>query len=102
MSASRFIDALMGLFGRGRARLGEWPHGEVIEAVAATVREFGGELHHESGTPAGELEVMHFRGGECPMRLCVEDYGSVTLWGPKQLVADISRRVAERLSPTGV
>lgn len=97
MRASAFIDGLIGLFGRGRAKLGEWPHGEIVEAAVATLRDFGGEWHHESGTPTGELEVMHFRVRGCRMRLCVEDYRDVTLWRPKRLVADISKRVADRL-----
>jgi len=100
--ASTCLDSLVGLFGRSRARLGEWPHGEVVDAAAATLRDFGGELCGESGSPAGELEVMHFRVRGRRLQLCVEDYGGVTLWGPKRLVADISRRVADRLSPTKI
>ena len=97
MRTSSFIDALIGLFGRSRANLGEWPHGEVVEAAVATLRDFGGELRHESGTPGGEVEVMHFRVRGYRMRLCIADYGAVTLWGPKRLVADISKGVADRI-----
>lgn len=94
----KIIDFIIGLFGRGRARLGEWPHREIVEAAVDTLRDLGAELCHESGTPACELEVFHFRIRRRRMRLCVEDYGAVTLWGPKQLVAEIARRVSERLS----
>ncbi|SRR6266540_2435600 len=98
MVESRFIDFMIGLFGCGRAKLGEWPHREIVEAAVATLRDSGGELYHESGTPAGELEILHFRVRGRRMRLCVEDYSDVVLWGPKGLVADISRRVADRLA----
>ena len=94
----KFIDLMIGLFGRGRAKLGEWPHREIVEAAVDTLRDFGGELCRESRTPACELKVFHFRVRRRRMRLCIEDYGGVTLWGPKWLVADISRGVAERLS----
>jgi hypothetical protein len=94
----KIIDFVIGLFGRGRAELGEWPHREVVETAVDALRDFGGALYHQSGTPAGELEVFHFRLRGRRMRLCVEDYGKLTLWGPKQLVADVSSRVAERLS----
>jgi hypothetical protein len=100
MVESRFVDFVIGMFGRGRAKLGEWPHREVVEIAVDTIRDFGGELHQEIGTPTGELEVMHFRVHGCWMRLCIVDYGGVFLWGPKRLVADISRQVANRLSET--
>src|SRR3982750_1702464 len=93
----RFIDFVIGIFGRGRAKLGEWPHREVVQAAVETIQNCGGELHHESGTPTGELEVLHFRVHGRRMRLCIVEYGSVSLWGPKLLVSDISRRVADRL-----
>ena len=101
MIESRFIDFVIGIFGRGRAKLGEWPHREVVQAAVETIQNCGGELHHESGTPAGELEVMHFRICGHRMKLCIEDYGVVSLWGPKRLVADIAKRVEQRLSETG-
>jgi len=97
MNESRFIDFVIGIFGRGRATLGEWPHREVVQAAVETIKDCGGELHHESGTATGELEVMHFRIRGRRVRLCIVDYGVVSLWGPKRLVADISKRVALRL-----
>jgi hypothetical protein len=98
LGASSFIDVLIGLFGRSRARLAEWPQREVVESALAAFRDCGGELYSESGTPEGELEVMHLRVRGRRMRLCIADYGGVTLWGPKRMVAKISQRVTERLS----
>ena len=96
--AFKVVDFVAGLFGRRRVRLGEWPHGQVVEAAMDTLQEFGAELYRESGTPAGELDVFHFRAHGRRMRLCVEDYGAVTLWGPKRLVTDVAHCVADRLA----
>lgn len=93
------MDGLIGLFGRRRAKLGEWPHGEVVAAAVAMLRDLGGELQHENGAPAGECEAMHFLVRGSRIRLCVEDYGDVTLCGPKRLVEDISKRFAARIPP---
>lgn len=98
MVESRFVDLLAGLFGRARARLGNWPDRDIAETAVAALRDCGGELYHESGSPAGELEVLHFRVKGRRMRLCIEEYGEVVLWGPKALVAEVSKRVANRLA----
>jgi hypothetical protein len=98
MVESRFVDLLAGLFGRARARLGDWPDRDIVGTTVAALRDCGGELHHESGSPAGELEVLHFRVKGRRMRLCIEEYGDVVLWGPKVLVAQVSKRVADRLA----
>jgi hypothetical protein len=92
------IDFAIGLFGRGHATLGDWPHCEVVKAALDVIQDLGGELYRENGTPSGELEVKHFCVGVHRLRLCITDYGGVSLWGPKQLVADIAKQVADKLS----
>ena len=100
MVESKFINLLIGLFGLGRAKLGEWPHGEAVDAAIASIRELGGQVHHTTGTPGNELEIFHLRVRGRRIRLCVEDYGDVVLWGPKALLEDISTRVVDRLAHT--
>src|SRR5690349_10963067 len=98
MVAANLIEMTLGLFGRGRAKLGEWPHREIVEFAVATIVENGGEIVRESGSPAGELEVIHFRLGGRSLRLSVEEYGDVTLGGPSGLVARIADCVADRIA----
>ena len=45
MIESKFMDFLIGLFGRGRARLGVWPHREIVETVVAAMRKRSGESY---------------------------------------------------------
>jgi hypothetical protein len=97
MIRSKFIETILGLCGQGFTKLGEWPHREVVEAALAVLREYGAEECGATGTPAGEIENLHFRVGSHRVRLCVEDYGDVTLWGPAPIVGALAKRVARKL-----
>jgi hypothetical protein len=97
MAFSKVFDAVMALFGIGRAILGHWPHKSVIEAAVAEIENAGGVVVDTYGTSAGEMECTRFRVHGRLVRLCVEDYGDVTLWGPKRLVLDMSQKISNRL-----
>jgi GH43 family beta-xylosidase len=71
---------------------------DLLDAAYARLPQNHSELGDNSGTPTGELEVMHFRIRGRWMRLCIEDYGGVSIWEPMRLLADISRRDADRLA----
>jgi hypothetical protein len=96
------VDFAIGLFGRGHAKLGGWPHCEVVKAAFDVIQGIGGNLYRESGTPGGEFEAKHFRVCGQRLRLCITDYDEVSLWGPKKLVADIAKQVADKLSTIGM
>ncbi len=98
MIGSRFLDFVLSVFGRGRAKLGEWPHGEIVVSALATFRSLGGEFLGESGTPADELRTLRFRVRGHRVRLCIEDYGAVTLWGPRRLVAELAAQIAQDIA----
>jgi|SRR3954447_3360777 hypothetical protein len=97
MAFSNVFDAVMGLFGFRRAVLGHWPHNRVIEAALAEIENAGGVVVGVYGAPAGELECKRFRVNGRRVRLCVEDYGDIVLWGPRRLVLDLSQKISRRL-----
>jgi hypothetical protein len=91
----QICNLLLGLFGRICVKLGQWPHGDIVTATIAAIREAGGLDWDGGGSPAGEVEKLYFRLHGRRVCLSIEDYGDVTLWGPKDLVRHISRRIAE-------
>ena len=80
-------------FGRACVKLGSWPHGDVVNAAITALRDAGGAVCGEDGTPAREVENIYFKLRGRRVRLCVEDYADVTLWGPKNLVREVQARL---------
>jgi hypothetical protein len=94
-----FRDAILALIGQRRITLGDWPDQGVVEAAIAAFEEFGGRrLEHNDTELAFDVENIYFQVRGHRVRLCVEEYGEISLWGAKGIVADLARRVAERLS----
>ena len=87
------------LIGHRRIKLGQWPDQGVVEAFADTVSELGGKrIQKQELAPAFDIENLYFRvQGHC-VRLCVEEYGEVSLWGAKGVVTELSKRIEQRLS----
>ncbi len=100
MFASKLVDILITPFGRARVVLGHWPHREIVQAATATILDMGGQQHPETGSPAGELTIKHFRIRGHRLRLCIEDYDTVTLWGPTDMVRELSNRIS-KATPKG-
>jgi hypothetical protein len=98
-SALLFVDSLLALVGHRRIVLGVWPGKDVVKAALDTLKEFGA-MQLESGRVelAIDIENLYFRVEDRRVRLCVEDYGDVTLWGAKSIVAKLAKRIDERLS----
>ena len=94
MSADEFIDALIGLFGLGRANVGKWPDRALADEYVRLIKNAGGVIVGCSGSPDGSFDVVRFRIGGRRVRMCIEEFGEVTLWGPRRLVAELAARVA--------
>jgi hypothetical protein len=94
MSADKFIDALIGLFGLGRASVGEWPERALVDEYVRLIKDAGGVIAGSSGSPDGSFDIVRFRIRGRRVRLCIEEFGEVTLWGPRRLVAELAARVA--------
>src|SRR5262245_20987983 len=95
MSADKFIDALIGLFGIGRVSLGDWPSRALADEYVRVIKESGGVIVSTAGSPDGSFNIARFRYRGRRMRLCIEEFGEVVLWGPMHLVAELAARIAE-------
>jgi hypothetical protein len=95
MSADKFIDALIGLFGIGRATLGDWPARALANEYVRVIKEAGGLITGSTGSPDGSFDIVRFRFRGRRMRLCIEEFGEVALWGPKSLVTELTARIAD-------
>lgn len=95
MSSEKFIDALIGLFGRGRVSLGQWPERAHVDEYVRVIEQQGGVIVGSTGSPDGSFDVLRFRVRGRRVRLCFEEFGEITLWGPKQLVTELVARIAE-------
>jgi hypothetical protein len=100
MAVSSFIDAVISLFGYGKIVLGVWPETGIISAALRAIEEAGGVAEKPYGTPDGQLDCVRFRFRGRVIRLCAEEMGEVTLFGPKQLIAELSQRIASQLGDT--
>jgi hypothetical protein len=81
MFVSRFIDAVMGLFGSGRIVIGEWPQKGVLSAAIREIEDAGGIAERTYGTPDGQYHCTRFRIRGRWLRLCAEEMDEVTaLW----------------------
>ena len=95
MSADRLIDVLLGLFGIGRASLGEWPERALADEYVRVIKEAGGVIVGSTGSPDGSFNIVRFRVRGRRLRLCIEEFGEATLWGPKRLVTELVARIAK-------
>jgi hypothetical protein len=90
-------DCVLGLIGHRRIKLGEWPDRGVVESTMDTIEAFGGKKI-EKDVVFGFDDVFYFRVRGHRVRLVVEEYGDVSLWGAKGIVTELSKRIAEKLS----
>ena len=95
ITRNQFINLFLSPFGRRRAHLGQWPHADLVATAISTIRENGGLDWDQSDTPAGELKNVYFRLHGRRICLSIEDYGDVTLWGPKAMVSALSHAIAQ-------
>jgi hypothetical protein len=90
------VDCLLAVAGRRRVLLGDWPNHDVVEAALSTLKEFGAE---SLGTKPLNLPVgidnLYFRVRGRRVRLWVEQYGDVCLWGPRAIVTELAGRIAQ-------
>jgi hypothetical protein len=94
-----FVDCLVALVGHRRIGLAPWPNHEVVKAALSTFREFGAEqLETRLVDLALDVENLYFRVQGRRVRLCIEEYGDLTLWGSRSLVTKIANRINEKLS----
>jgi hypothetical protein len=94
---SALRDCVLALIGHRRVKLGEWPDRGIVAATVDTVNDLGGR-RIEQDIGFGFDEVLYFSVLGRRVRLVVEEYGNITLWGAKWVVLDLSKRIAEKLS----
>jgi hypothetical protein len=87
----------MGLFGYGRVVLGDWPQIGLVKAAIAEIESAGGTKIDAYGVPGSDWECIRFRIHGRRVKLSFEELGEVTLWGPRNLVLDLSQRVSAKL-----
>src|SRR3989442_1152829 len=93
-----FVDFLLAVVGQRRVLLGGWPNRDVVEAALSTLKEFGAEsLGSKPVNLPVDIENMYFRVRVRRVRLWVEEYGHVSLWGPRAIVTELAGCVAERI-----
>jgi len=95
MAHLRSIDFLIGVFGYSRVYYSNESH--VVDAIMSALGDYGAVKCGESGMP-GAFTKYYFRIGNRQVKLQVEDYGDIILWGPKRLVHDLSSRISDKLS----
>ena len=99
LCGTAFRDWVLVLIGHRRITLGDWPDQGVVEAAVDTVSELGGQrIQGQDPGLAFDIENTYFRVQGRRVRLCVEDYGEVSLWGPKRVVTELATRITERMS----
>src|SRR5262245_51523625 len=92
-------DWLLALFGQRRVLLGAWPDQGVVDAAISTLEEFGAEkLETRPVNLPVDIENVYFRVQGRRVRLWIEEYGDVTLWGPSTIVTRLAERITQRLS----
>jgi len=94
------LGCLLAVAGRRRVVLGDWPNGDVVEAALSALQELGAEnLGAKPVNFPVDVENLYFRVKGRRVRLWVEQYGDVTLWGPRAVVSELAGRVAEKIAP---
>jgi hypothetical protein len=80
-------------------QLGEWPDEGIADAVLEAVTAMGGRaLGRKDFGLAFDIDTFYFEVQQRRIRLCVEEYGPVTLWGPKRMVNALAERVRQKLA----
>ena len=97
ITRNQFINLFLSPFGRCRVHLGNWPHADLVATAISTIRDNGGLDWDQSDTPGGELKNVYFRLHGRRICLSIEDYGDVSLWGPKAIVSDLSHAIARSM-----
>ncbi len=93
------VDYFLAVAGRRRVLLGDWPNRAVVEAALATLKEFGAEsLGAKPVNLPVDVENLYFRVKGRRVRLWVEQYGDVILWGPRAIVTELAGRIAEKIA----
>jgi hypothetical protein len=93
------VDSLLAVAGQRRVLLGDWPNANAVEAALSTLKEFGAEnLGAKPVNLPVDIENLYFCVRGRRVRLWVEQFGDVTLWGPRKLVTELAGRVAEKLA----
>jgi hypothetical protein len=96
--AHLFLNCLLALAGRRRVSW-DWPNNDVVEAALSTFEELGAERLRS--TPINlpiDAENLNFRVRGRRVRLWVEQYGDVILWGPRATVTELTARINEKLA----
>jgi hypothetical protein len=96
--AHLFLNHLLALVGRRRVSW-DWPNNDAVEAALSTFEELGAERLRS--TPINlpiDAENLNFRVRGRRVRLWVEQYGDVILWGPRASVSELTARINEKLS----
>jgi hypothetical protein len=92
------VDFLLAVIGQRRVLLGDWPNRDVVQATLSTLKELGAEsLGTKPVNLPVDIENLYFRVRGRRVRLWVEEYGQVNLWGPRAIVTELAERVAEKL-----
>jgi hypothetical protein len=94
MRGIKAIEFFVGLFGYARASF-EQEH-QVVDAIVLALQNAGAIKCGESGMPTA-FDAFHYRIKGRRVRLIVEDWGDVILWGPKQIVRELSAEVCDLL-----
>ncbi len=93
------VNCLLAIAGQRRVLLGDWPNGDVVPAALATLKELGAEsLGAKPVNLPVDIENLYFRIKGRRVRLWVEQYGDVTLWGPRAIVTELAGRIAEKIA----
>jgi hypothetical protein len=93
-----FLNGLLALAGQRRVSF-DWPNHDVVEAAFQIFDEL--EAERLEPTPINlpvDAEHLNFRIHGRHVRLWVEQYGKVVLWGPRAIVTDLTERIATKLS----
>ncbi len=93
------INTLLLFIGRAAIKLGHWPDRQIALTAGQVIRAAGGTAYRESGSPCGEIQNIYFHLRGRRIRLCIEEYGAVTLWGPRSLVRELSKAIEAKGQP---
>jgi hypothetical protein len=93
-----FRNGLLAVTGQRRVSW-DWPNHDVVKAALDSFEELGAE--RLESTPINlpvDAENLNFRVRGRHVRLWVEQYSDVILWGPRAIVTELTARISERLS----
>src|ERR1051326_5784384 len=96
--AHLLLSCFLALIGQRRV-CWDWPNHDVVEAAFKAFEELGAE--RLESTPIKlpvDAENLNFRVRGRRVRLWVEQYGDVILWGPREIVTELTGCIEEKLS----